>query len=123
MEALFDLDPTLVTLLSDESKDEAIVTLGRMISDSIPSVDQERLITAVRLREAQISSRVASGIAVPHAVLLEVDGSHIALGLSVEGIVWDAGEESRVHLVVLLASSEEQHLQQLACGGSTARKG
>ena len=83
MEALFDLDPTLVTLLSDESKDEAIVTLGRMISDSIPSVDQERLITAVRLREAQISSRVASGIAVPHAVLPEVDGSHIALGLSV----------------------------------------
>jgi diadenylate cyclase len=113
VEALFDLDPTRVALLSEEDKERAITTLVNLVVDSIPGIDRERLLEAVRSRESQISSRVAPGIAIPHAVLPEIDGAHVALGLSTEGIPWDAADDSQVHLVVLLASNEEQHLQQL----------
>ncbi|MFW5842780.1 MAG: diadenylate cyclase [Spirochaetota bacterium] len=114
MEALFDLDPGRVVLLSQEDKEGAIAVLVQLIADTIPGINQERLLSAVRFRESQISSRVAPGIAIPHAVLPEIDGAHVALGLHTGGITWDAADDSQVHLVVLLASNEQQHLPQLA---------
>ncbi len=114
MNPLFDVDPGLVVLLSEKEKEHAILRLVNLLSGSISDIEASRLFHAVQEREAQVTSRVASGIAVPHAVLSGVNGAHIAVGLSRDGIKWDAADDSRVHLIVLLASNEEEHLRRLS---------
>lgn len=87
----------------------------------------EHLFTSERLREAQrecISSRlqerelrmttgIGAGVAIPHALCPQMDSIVAALGLSRQGIDFQAVDSGPVHIVVLFVVPENRYQLRL----------
>lgn len=111
-------EENIVVGLRATTKTEAI---ERMVDHLIRShhldVDRKTMLDTVLQREAQASTALGGGLAVPHAIL---PGEHKmvgVMGLTSEGLVLDAPDGKPVHCMVLLGTSESErprHLQVLA---------
>ncbi|TVR60288.1 MAG: hypothetical protein EA426_05075 [Spirochaetaceae bacterium] len=73
----------------------------------------ESIVAAIDERERQVSTSIAPGIALPHANIDSLDEAYIAVGLSEQGLRWDA-KDTEVQLVVMLLSNTDVHLQVLS---------
>ena len=79
----------------------------------------EELLDAVLTREAQMSTGIGNGIAVPHGIV-DLEGAPYiwgSIGISREGIRFDSLDEEPGHMVILVITPEEhreKHLKVLA---------
>jgi mannitol/fructose-specific phosphotransferase system IIA component (Ntr-type) len=83
----------------------------------IREISLDDLIQSIVTREKQMSTGIGEGIAVPHARIEGGPEIRGVIGISREGIEFDAADKNPVHLVVLIATPEahyEQHLCVLA---------
>lgn len=83
----------------------------------LPGVDRDRLIQSVCEREADMSTCVGSGLAVPHGELPEGEPMVGVMGIVREGIPCITPDGDRLHCVVLLATPPKErnrHLEVLA---------
>jgi len=113
---LLDLDTVLVDMKSAD-KDEAVEELVDLLVRGDRVDDRDVVIDAVMERESQQTTGIGGGVAVPHTKHESIQKLTAALGISREGIEFDAIDDKPVHVVFLiLARSDEPgpHVQALA---------
>ena len=72
---------------------------------------------AIQDREAQATTGIGKGVAIPHGKLASLTKFSAALGISRDGIEFDAMDGEPVHLVLLLLANSDRpglHVRALA---------
>jgi PTS system nitrogen regulatory IIA component len=109
---------TVVSNLSSTGKESAIRELIHRAPIFHELPDLERFADAVILRERELSTAFGHGVAVAHGRVSQAGRVLIGLGLSREGIPFDAPDDAPVHLLFVIASPPEMnldYLQALSC--------
>ncbi len=91
---------------------------------SIPGLDLEGFTRAVIQREQEQSTGFGHGIAIAHGRTVQVPNSEIALGVSRQGIDYQAFDGKPVHLLFIVASHPDRqidYLRILSCLATVAR--
>jgi len=109
----------IVTDFQASTLDQAISRLVDLLirSHSLRGVDRETLLASVRAREAEGSTCLGSGLAVPHGLLPKGEPLVGVMALSREGLDFHTPDGRPVHCMVLLATApddRDRHLQVLA---------
>jgi len=109
--------PELIKVgLESEDKEEVFEELVELYVSKNPSASRVALLSAVREREGKQSTGVKPGIAFPHANTGEVPTVKGIIGISREGIDYEAMDGKPVYLVFMLFSSTKDctlHLRAL----------
>jgi mannitol/fructose-specific phosphotransferase system IIA component (Ntr-type) len=95
-----------------EEMTDVLVRAGR-----VANRDQAQVLAAVRTREAEGSTGIGKGVAVPHGKCAGLAGTVLAVGISKTGIEFDSADGKPVKIVFLIAASASEpgkHLQMLA---------
>ena len=95
--------------LEGTTKEAVFTELADTISAVYPECDQTILLTALWERENKLSTGIASGIAIPHAIYRGIDNVAGAIGISKSGIEYGALDNKPVHVVFMLAMGEQAH--------------
>jgi len=109
----------IVTDFEAPTKEVAIARLVDMMirTHSIPGVDRASLLSSVLEREAQGSTCLGGGLAVPHGILPEGETMVGFMALSRNGLGFETPDGRPVHCMVLLGTAPDErdrHLQVLA---------
>lgn len=103
--------------LRAEDKPSALRELARLFDGIEEAVDQASIVKVFEEREALASTGVGSGVAIPHGRLSEVKRLRAALGISSEGVDFDAIDGRPAHILVAVLGPEQktgEHLKALA---------
>ena len=95
----FSAEELMISSLSATTPSDAIMELAKVMSDNRFVSNPDMLVKSAVEREKVLSTALGSGLAFPHVRGVEGGGLTLAIGLSENGIVWDA-DGSRVHIVV-----------------------
>lgn len=109
----------IVSVLEATTREEAILELaGAIPAGTLPEgIDAEAVSELVLAREAEISTDLGNGIALPHARCKGLVDPVVVVGHSHEGIAWSDEEHGAVRLFFLLvtpADRPEAHLAMLS---------
>ncbi len=103
--------------LESEDKEEVFEELVDLLArDGGKSYPRAEVLSAIREREAKMSTGIKKGIAIPHGKVAKLPGISGALGISKKGIDYSSLDGEPVHLVFMIVSStreSELHLQAL----------
>jgi mannitol/fructose-specific phosphotransferase system IIA component (Ntr-type) len=102
--------------LKSQTKEEAFMELTGAIAAVHPECDSETMLAALWEREKKMSTGIASGVAIPHAMCQGITKIAGAIGISRTGIDYDALDHKPVYVVFMLAMglpAEENHLRIL----------
>ena len=103
----------VVALLSEETvkipleafdKEEAIAELVELLVRAGAVNDREGLTDALYEREQKGTTGIGGGVAIPHAKHADVNGVELAVGVSQDGIDFDAADGELVYLVFLVVA-------------------
>lgn len=100
--------------MESSEKDEAFEELVEMALAVQPSIGRQDALDALIAREATMSTGIIPGIAVPHAMCVSVKDIVVVIGISKDGIDYDALDGQPVHFVVMLLFEQghtEAHLE------------
>lgn len=104
--------------LDAQTKEEAIEKLtALLIQTNHLRVTREELLDTVLKREAEASTCIGNGLAIPHGILPDGERMYGVMGISARGLPFDTPDGVPVHCVVLLAtpqSQRERHLEVIA---------
>ena len=90
--------------------------VGRVVA-VLPEVNRQELLDRLLDREAQQSTGIGDGLALPHAVVAGLERTVLLVGRCREGLDFDALDSEPVDLLFLLLSpndAQDQHLRLLA---------
>ncbi|GAB6088445.1 PTS sugar transporter subunit IIA [Spirochaeta dissipatitropha] len=106
---------SVVWELESEIKLEAIqeVIFHSPVFQQLPGFDPERFFEIVAEREAIQSTGFGHGVAVAHGRTSMVEDSVVALGISRQGIEYQALDNRPVHLLFVVATHPEKQLNYL----------
>jgi mannitol/fructose-specific phosphotransferase system IIA component (Ntr-type) len=110
-------EKTVKTGLECVDKEECFEEMVDILVQAGHITDRATALKVIQEREAQATTGIGRGIAVPHGKHESIPALTAALGTSSSGIEFDALDGEPVHVVfLLLASNHEQgrHLQALA---------
>jgi fructose-specific phosphotransferase system IIA component len=110
-------EKTVKTDLECVDKEECFEEMVDILVQAGHITDRATALKVIQEREAQATTGIGRGIAVPHGKDESIPALIAALGTSSSGIEFDALDGEPVHVVfLLLASNHEQgrHLQALA---------
>ena len=102
--------------LEAEDKDEAFEELVDLFCRSTGNGAREDMLSAVRDREAKMSTGIKKGIAIPHGKTNAVDRVYGVLGISRKGVDYDALDGEPVYLLFMMLAPQtdsEKHLRIL----------
>ncbi|MCG0239314.1 MAG: PTS sugar transporter subunit IIA [Firmicutes bacterium] len=103
--------------LQARTPEEAMAELADLLVRAGVVTDRQAYLEAVRAREAQGTTAVGFGIAIPHGKSPAVARAGVAFGRSARGIDWPSLDNQPVRLVFLLAAPEagdNLHLKMLS---------
>ena len=117
--ALVDLiSPEVVKVpLTSRNKPEVMRELVQVLKDAGKIGDAENVLDAINKREELGSTGLELGIAVPHAKSEDVNSLTLAIGISPEGIDFNALDGKPSHLFFLMLAPPNQsgpHIEALA---------
>ena len=98
---------SIFTDLQSRTKQEALEEVAETVCNNIEWLDLARLLEVVHDRDRVCNTAMGRCIAFPHARLKEVKEMTVAVGLSAEGIEFDATDGQPVHCVILLVTPEQ----------------
>lgn len=114
----FIQEENIVTDFDASTQEQAIERLvDHMIRSHHLAVDRDVLLKTVLEREAQASTCLGGGLAVPHAILPDDHAMVGVMGLSKQGLDFPTPDGRRVHCIALFGTSvgeRRRHLQVLA---------
>lgn len=116
------LSPNLIKVnMQAESRDEAVRELAELLFQERVLKDKERYIQDVLEREAQVSTDLENGVALPHGKSETVLRPAVAIGTSARGIRFSGeGTSSRViFLIAMPVQADDTHITLLS--GITSR--
>jgi Kef-type K+ transport system membrane component KefB len=99
---------------------QAIDELARLAA-SAHSLDGDAVAAAVTARERAMATGLGGGVAVPHGRLAGLEEPLVAVGLSKEGVDFDAPDGEPARLILLLLTPEEDAGEQLELLAEIAR--
>lgn len=104
--------------LKATSRDEAISTLvDRLIEAKVVAMElRDEFIKSIIKREKRGSTGFGHGVAVPHVKHAEIDKLVAAIGVSKDGVEFNALDGNPVHSIFLIISPEqkpEEHLEAM----------
>ncbi|NGQ95901.1 PTS transporter subunit EIIA [Brevibacillus sp. SYP-B805] len=108
---------TIVLQLSATTKEEVLDELIDKLDEAGRLHSKEEMKQAILAREAQGSTGIGDGIAIPHAKTAAVKTPSIAFGISQAGIDYQSLDNQKAHLFFMIAATEdasEAHLETLA---------
>jgi PTS system nitrogen regulatory IIA component len=91
--------------------------LAAQVAARLPTVNEQEVLDRLLVREAQQSTGIGSGLALPHAMVPGLEKTLLIVGRTREGLDFAALDGEPVDLLFLLLSppdSEAQHLRLLA---------
>ncbi|NOY74908.1 MAG: PTS transporter subunit EIIA [Kiritimatiellaeota bacterium] len=94
-----------------------IASLAERLCDNTAGLDKQEVVEAVMAREKLFPTVMASGLAIPHARMENVDNLLVALAISPDGISFNAPDMPPVKVVAMLLTPKNDpglHLQVLA---------
>jgi fructose-specific phosphotransferase system IIA component len=107
----------IITNLEASSKSELLTQMAQYLISLYDLNDQAGVAQKIIDREAEMSTGIGFGIAIPHARIDGIDRVFMIAARSVSGIDFDAIDEQTVHLIFMLVSpvsSSSQHTQILS---------
>lgn len=110
-------EDTILLDLKSKTKAEVIQELVDKLDSAGRLHDKEKYKEAILAREAQSTTGIGEGIAIPHAKTNAVKVPAIAFGRSTEGIDYEALDGAPSHLFFMIAASEganNEHLETLS---------
>lgn len=99
------------------SKPDLIGRMVDMIKESVPALDKNLAATNLLEKEGVFSTGVGGGIAIPHAVIPNIDKTYLAIAQLKCGIDYKSVDSEPVRLVFMLLSPEgktHEHIKLLA---------
>lgn len=118
MAIVFDLEsPMIVPHLRGKQKVEILTELAEHLADLQEDLDASELLRVLAAREAQGSTALDGGLAIPHAKLQGLPGLLACLGRSLKGVDFGAPDGGRSHfffVVLAPADTPGAHLKLLA---------
>jgi Kef-type K+ transport system membrane component KefB/mannitol/fructose-specific phosphotransferase system IIA component len=111
----------LIPSLEARDRFGAIEELVRLACEVEPGLPETTLQHAARAREETMGTGIGGGIAVPHARLDALTRPLVVLGISKEGIEWNAIDDQPAHLVFLILTPRDDADSQLEILGTLAR--
>jgi PTS system fructose-specific IIC component/PTS system nitrogen regulatory IIA component len=102
--------------LEAEDKDEAFEELADAFCQASHLKIREEILESVRNRERKMSTGIQKGIAVPHGRIASIDKVYGILGISKQGIDYDALDDKPVYLLFMILvpqAESELHLRIL----------
>jgi len=93
--------------LEAEDKDEAFEELVDYFCQAHETNIREELLTAIKQREAKMSTGIQKGIAIPHGNTNAVDTVCGVLGISRNGVDYDALDGNPVYLLFMIVAPRE----------------
>lgn len=107
----------VITQLKGKNKEQVMTEMAKLLSREDILSDPEEYLEAVRRREAECSTGIGYGIAIPHGKSTAVKKSSIAIGKKKEGLEWQSLDGDTVKIVFMIAVPKEragdEHLQIL----------
>jgi nitrogen PTS system EIIA component len=105
----------ILTNLESTDKSEILTQMGKYLSSLFDLKDQEHIVRKILDREAEMSTGIGYGIAIPHARVEGIDKLYMIAGRSVKGIDFNSIDEQPVHLIFMMlspanASSQYTHI-------------
>lgn len=88
--------------LQSKSKDELFVEMVDILVRANPGLDREVVLKAIREREVKMSTGIGKGIAIPHGKTNAVEDLVGVVGISKQGVEYDALDGELVHVVFML---------------------
>ena len=91
--------------------------LAARVASRLPSVDERDLLDRLSAREAEQSTGIGGGLALPHAMVHGLEETVLVVGRAREGLDFAALDSEPVDLLFLLLSppdAQAQHLRLLA---------
>jgi fructose PTS system EIIBC or EIIC component len=108
---------TIIMQLSAKTKDEVLDELIAQLDKAGRITNKDSMKEAILAREAQSSTGIGEGIAIPHAKTAAVKIPSIAFGYSGEGVDFASLDQQKAHLFFMIAATEDAnqaHLETLA---------
>ena len=102
--------------LEAEDKDEAFEELADAFCHVSHLNIREEVLDAIRERERKMSTGIQKGIAIPHGRVASIDKVYGILGISRQGIDYDALDDQPVYLLFMILAPQtesELHLRVL----------
>ena len=108
----------IVPAIAAKTRDEAIGELVAALAeaDAIPKAKVEPIRKAILAREAQATTGIGKGVALPHAKVKGIKKPIATIGCSSEGIEFASLDSKPVYSVILLLSNPDnpdEHLQAM----------
>ena len=108
----------IIPALSNRTRDEVIGELVESLADAgaIAKQKAKEVAKAILAREAQATTGIGKGVALPHAKLKGIKKPIATIGCSAEGIDFASLDSKPVYSVILLLSSPDnpdEHLQAM----------
>jgi mannitol/fructose-specific phosphotransferase system IIA component (Ntr-type) len=103
--------------LESETKDGTFEELVETIIALHPELNRHDLLEAITMREKQMNTAVAPGMAIPHGYCHTLSGIVGAIGISRAGIEYDTEARETVHCIFMVLMSyerREKHLEVLS---------
>lgn len=107
----------IITNLDATAKTELLTQMGRYLASLYDLKDQELIVRKILDREAEMSTGIGYGIAIPHARIEGIDRVFMIAGRSAKGIDFNAIDEQPVYLIFMMlspANASSQHTQLLS---------
>ncbi len=107
----------VVTNLKSRKKPEVLEELANLLVDGASSISSDEICRFLGERERLRSTGVGSGVAIPHAKVPGLDQLVLAVGLSKDGVDFEANDGKPVHIFMALAApvnATGDHLRALA---------
>jgi PTS system fructose-specific IIC component/PTS system nitrogen regulatory IIA component len=102
--------------LEAEDKDEAFEEMVDHFCQAANSHAREEILESLKVRETKMSTGIQKGLAIPHGTTNAVDTVRGVLGISQDGIDYDALDGEPVYLLFMLIAPDkdsEKHLRIL----------
>ncbi len=116
------LDESVINVeLESIDKDEVFAEMVEMLVRVGRLGDRDAALDAIRSREAMATTGIGSGVAVPHGKSPTVGQLTGALGISREGIDYEATDDEPVHVVFLVLAEANNPGPHVECLGEIAR--
>ena len=95
---------TVKVPLEAVDKEEAIAELLELLVRTGQVTDRDALLDSLYEREDKGSTGIGAGVAIPHAKHDALQGVAVAVGVSSDGVEFDAADARPVHLVFLVVA-------------------
>lgn len=107
----------IIINLEAPDKSGLLIQMAKYLASLYDLKNNEQVVQKILDREAEMSTGIGFGIAIPHARIEGVDRVYMIAARSVKGIEFDAIDEQPVHLVFMMispANASNQYTQILS---------